>query len=81
MASTYSVAEDGSVQGMYRQAGKNTLYNLMPDQNSIFLLDFNQRSFIKHQFKQKMKIPLRATSKQTSNGNIYVVGGMYLDKI
>ena len=66
-----------TVQGKYASAGKNTLYFLVPDTPNLYLLDFKQRKFIKK--KLTTRLPMRATSAQTSNGFIYVLGGMLPD--
>jgi len=73
-----SQIDNSSVQSRYRSAGQNTLYYLVPDSNTIHLLDFTQRKFIKKRLQQRL--PMRATSTQTLNGNIYVIGGMLPDQ-
>ena len=50
----------------------------MPDSHFVYLLDFSQRRFVKK--KLSSKLPMRFTSAQTLNGNIYVVGGMLPDQ-
>lgn len=44
----------------YKSAGKNTLYFLVPESPTIYLLDFKQRKFIKK--KLDVRLPWRATS-------------------
>lgn len=67
-----------TVQARYSHVGKNTLYYLAPDTHSLFLLDFKIQKFVKRSLSAK--IPLRATSSQTNDGSIYVMGGMIPDK-
>ena len=67
-----------TIQGKYSSAGKNTLYFLVPDTPNLYLLDFKQRKFIKK--KLATRLPMRATSAQTANGSIYVLGGMLPDQ-
>ena len=66
-----------SIQAKYRSANQNTLYYLVPDSHSLYLLDFEKRKFNK--MKLNSRLPMRASSTQTLNGRIYVIGGMLPD--
>ena len=41
------------------------------------MLDFKLKKFVKRELDTRL--PMRATSAQTNNGNIYVIGGMLTD--
>jgi len=78
--SDVSMPDQQSVQAQYRnydeETGKarNTLYHLVAETKSLYLLSFKEGAFVGHQLTTF--IPTRATTAQTSNGNIYVLGGV-----
>ncbi len=75
-----SIVDDQSVQAQYRHydeelsKARNTLYHLAHETNSLYLLSFNKGAFINHQLKTPL--PARTSSAQTTNGSIYIVGGV-----
>jgi len=75
-----SLPDQQSLQAQYRNydegtgKARNTLYHLVAESKSLYLLSFREGAFVGHQLSSF--IPTRATSAQTSNGNIYVLGGV-----
>ena len=63
----------------YRQTNKDTLFYMRPDTTDIFLMDFKLGRFVKEQI-QGLRIPFKASTQLTSDGNIYVVGGYKLER-
>lgn len=69
-----------TVSTKYRHENQNSIYYLKPGTNDLFLLDFKVRGFCKEQCKWSKNAHARAfprevTSVQTTDANIYLVGG------
>lgn len=79
------VQDDSSIQASFRPQPdpvtgkvKNTLYWLQPDSQNCWLLSFTQGAFIRKELK--IRTAQRSSSIQTRNGNIYILGGVMLDR-
>ena len=67
-----------TVTSRYRFENQNSIYYLKPNTTDIYLLDFTEKRFLQEQLRWKRGqgvIPLEATTKQTSDATIFVVGG------
>lgn len=67
-----------SVTSRYRHENQNSIYYLKPNSTDIYLLDFRIKGFLNEQLRWKHGqgvIPLQATSQQTSDSTIYIIGG------
>ena len=81
---SFATPQDRTVQGSLKHHDPETnkvtptLYYAVPGTKNLHLLSFNDGSFLQHELQKK--IPMRSTTTQTSNGNIYVVGGVMTDE-
>ena len=68
-----------TVSSRYRFENQNSIYYLKPNSQSIYLLDFTLKGFCQENLRwkrgQEGVIPAHATSTQTSDASIYIVGG------
>ena len=53
----------------------------MPNSNTVFLLDFKKKLFVKEQIQSALFFPMYFSSIQLETGNIFVMGGIDSDKI
>lgn len=68
-----------TVSSRYRHENQNSVYYLKPNSTDIYLLDFKLKGFCLETLRWKRGqslLPLQATSEQTSDANIYVIGGL-----
>ena len=48
---------------------------MRPDSADIFLMDFRQNRFVKEEIPSGFRVPFKASTQLTSDGNIYLIGG------
>ena len=70
-----------SVSSRFRHENQNSIYYLRPKSTDIYILDFEQKGFVKETLKFKRggratALPEKFTSIQTQDASIFVVGGM-----
>ena len=67
-----------TVSSRYRHENQNSIYYVKPSSCDIYFLDFKLKGFVKEQLKWQRgrgSIPAQITTTQTSDANIYIVGG------
>ena len=67
-----------SVTSAYRHENQNSIYYLKPNSSTIYLLNFKLKYFCAEVLKWKRGsglLPFQATSQQTSDAAIFVIGG------
>lgn len=67
-----------TVNSRYRYENQNSVYYLKPGTSSIYMLDFKLKGFCKEQLTSKRGqslVPYDFASSQTTDANIYVIGG------
>ena len=64
----------------YRLQNKDILFYLRPDSADIFLMDFRQNRFVKEEISAGFRVPFKASTQLTSDGNIYLIGGYRLEQ-
>ena len=69
----------GAILDKYRQQNKDILFYMRPDTADIFLMDFRQNRFVKEEVPG-FRVPFKASTMLTSDGNIYVIGGYRLEQ-
>ena len=68
-----------TVSSRYRHENQNSVYYLKPNSANIYLLDFKLKGFCLETLRWKRGqglLPLQATSEQTSDASIFVMGGL-----
>ena len=70
-----------TVSSRYRHENQNSIYYLRPKSSEVYVLDFEQKGFVKETLKFKRgsratTLPEKFTSIQTQDASIFVVGGM-----
>ena len=69
-----------TVSSRYRHEDQNSVYYLKPNSSKIYLLDFNLKGFCIETLKWKQRgqglLPTLATSEQTADASIYLIGGL-----
>ena len=53
---------------------------MRPDSADIFLMDFRQNRFVKEEIPAGFRVPFKASTQLTSDGNIYLIGGYRLEQ-
>lgn len=68
-----------TVSSRYRHENQNSIYYVKPASNDIYFLDFKLKGFVKEQLKWSQRgrgsIPAQATTMQTTDSSIYIIGG------
>ena len=68
-----------TVTSRYRHENQNSIYWVKPGSSEIYLLDFQQKGFVKEQLSWKRggrgQLPSSIMTAQTLDANIYVIGG------
>ena len=68
-----------TVSSRYRHENQNSIYYLKPNSQEVYFLDFKRRGFCQEMIKwnkgANRALPREFTSQQTSDANIYVIGG------
>lgn len=67
-----------TVTSTYRHENQNSIYYLKPESQAIYILNFKLQYFCEERLKWKRgngKIPYGATSQQTTDASIFVIGG------
>ena len=68
-----------TVSSRYRHENQNSVYYLKPNSSDIYMLDFKLKGFCLETLRWKRGqglLPIQATSQQTTDANIYVIGGL-----
>ena len=68
-----------TVTSRYRHENQNSIYWVKPGASEIYLLNFQQKGFVKETLSWKRGgrgvLPSQIVTKQTQDSNIYVIGG------
>lgn len=67
-----------TVSSRYRHENQNSIYYLRPNSPDVYFLDFRLQGFVKETLRWNRGrglLPTQMTSMQTSDANIFVVGG------